>query len=97
MSLKSSASAKPLTAMIALALICLTLSGCVLRSQVVTEYRTVEVEVERLIPIDPALTQPQPPPDMDVVTWLDAVVLGIHYRHRWESCEARLKAIRSAQ
>ena len=78
-----------------LALICLSLmlSGCA-STRVVTEYQTVTVEVERLVPVDPELTRPQEPPIMDVVTWLDAVVLGIHYRHRWEACEVRLAEIR---
>ena len=90
---KFRSSAKPLTATLALALLCLTLSGCA-SPRVVTEYETVTIKVERLVPIDPALTQAQDAPSMDVRTWLDAVVLGIHYRHRWEACETRMSEIR---
>lgn len=61
-----------------------------------TQYETVTVERDRLIPIDPELTRAQEPPDMAVETWLDAVILGIHYRHRWEACEVRMQAIREA-
>lgn len=57
------------------------------------EPRAEIVEVERLAPIDPRLTQPQSPPDRALQTWLDALVLMIEYRHRWESCEARLAEI----
>ena len=79
--------------MLALLLLCLT--GCASSPAVVTEYETVFVEVERLVPIDPELTRAQEAPDMEVETWLDAAVIGIHFRHLWESCETRMEIIRS--
>lgn len=77
-------------AMLVLALPFLT--GC--SRQVVTETRTVYIEVERLVPIDPALTYAQEPPDRPLEIWLDALVLMIEYRHRWDSCEIRMDEIR---
>lgn len=82
-----------LTVTPALMLACLMLSACA-SPRVVTQTKTVTVEVERIVPVDPALTYAQDAPDLDPQTWLDAVVLGIHYRHRWESCEIRMEAIR---
>ena len=79
------------TAMLALA--CLSLIGCA-GPQVVTQTETVEVEVERIVPVDPALTYAQEHPDRPLVTWLDALVLSIEYRHRFESCEIRMGEIR---
>lgn len=79
------------TAMLALA--CLSLIGCA-GPQVVRQTETVEVEVERIVAVDPELTRPTPPPDRELVLWIDAIVLMIEYRHRWESCEIRLSEIR---
>ena len=76
-----------------LALLCLYLTGCV-TPRVVTEYKTVYVDRERIVPVDPALTRAQEPTQRELVTWLDALVLMIEYRHRWESCEVRMDAIR---
>ena len=77
-----------------LALVCLSLSACALQPRVVTEYRTVYVDRYSLVPVDPELTRAQEPPDRELVTWLDALLLSIEYRHRWESCEVRLSEIR---
>lgn len=72
----------------------LTLSGCA-SPRVVTDTKPcAPIEVERLVPVDPALTYAQEPPELEPVTWLDALVLGIHYRHRFESCEIRMEEIR---
>ena len=76
-----------------LVLLLLSLTGCA-TPRVVTEYRTETVEVERIVAVDPELTRPTPPPDRELVLWIDAIVLMIEYRHRWESCEVRLSEIR---
>ena len=77
-----------------LALACLSPIGCA-GPQVVTELTPCEpIEVERLVPVDPDLTYAQEHPDRPLVTWLDALVLSIEYRHRWESCEIRMGEIR---
>ena len=81
----------------ALACLCLTLSACALTPEPVIEYRTVPIEVERLVPVPGALTRALDPPDLDVRTWGDCPVLVIHYRHRWESCETRMREIRDIQ
>ena len=78
---------------VTLALVLLSLTACA-SPRVVTEYETVYVDRERIVPVDPALTYAQGHPDRPLVTWLDALVLGIEYRHRWESCEARMEEIR---
>ena len=78
---------------VTLALACLSLTGCV-TPRVVTETKTVTVVEERIVPVDPKLTRALPPPDRDLVTWLDALVMSIEYRHRWESCEHRMSVIR---
>ena len=83
----------PLTVTLALMLASLMLSGCA-SPRVVTETKTITVIEERIVPVDPGLTYPQDPPDLQPETWLDALVLGIHYRHRWESCEYRMGEIR---
>ena len=80
-----------LMAICALALLYLT--GCV-TPRIVTERQVVEVEIERIVPVDPALTRAQAHPDRPLVTWLDALVLMIEYRHRFESCEVRMGEIR---
>lgn len=81
--------------MLAACLLCLTTfaAGCA-SPRVVTETVEVPIIVERLVPIDPALTRPQAPPDVEPQIWIDAAVIAIHYRHRWESCEARMHEIR---
>jgi len=79
---------------VTLALACLSLSGCA-TPRVVTQTETVEVVVDRIVPVDPQLTRALPPPDRKLVTWLDALVMSIEYRHRWESCEIRMGEIRS--
>ena len=58
------------------------------------EYRTVIEYRDRIVPVPDELTEPQRPPELVPVTWLDGVVLGIHYRHKWEACEVRMSAIR---
>jgi Ni,Fe-hydrogenase III small subunit len=78
---------------VTLALACLSLTACA-TPRVVTETQTVEVVVERIVPVDPKLTRALPPPDRELVTWLDALVMSIEYRHRWESCETRMEEIR---
>ena len=88
---QSSALSVWLMAICALALLYLT--GCV-TPRIVTERQVVEVEIERIVPVDPALTRAQSHPDRPLVTWLDALVLMIEYRHRFESCEVRMDAIR---
>lgn len=52
------------------------------------------VETERLVPVDPALTYAQDAPTRELVTWLDALLLGIEYRALWLSCEQRMSVIR---
>ena len=71
----------------------LLLSGCA-TPRIVTERQVVEVEIDRIVPVDPALTRAQSHPDRPLVTWLDALVLMIEYRHRFESCEVRMGEIR---
>ena len=71
----------------------LSLIGCA-GPRVVTQTETVTVEIERIVPVDPALTYAHEHPDRPLVTWLDALVLAIEYRHRFESCEIRMKEIR---
>ena len=75
-------------------LLLLSLTGCSSQPRVVTEYKTVYVDRERIVPVDPALTRAQAHPDRPLVTWLDALVLLIEYRHRFESCEVRMGEIR---
>ena len=77
-----------------LVLLLLSLTGCASQPRVVTEYQTVYVDRERIVPVDPALTRALPAPARELVTWLDALVLMIEYRHRWESCEVRMEEIR---
>ena len=75
----------------------LFLSACGLQPKVVTEIAPcAPVEVERIVPVDPGLTYALPAPERELVTWLDALALGIEYRHRWESCEERMEEIRGA-
>ena len=81
------------TGTLALAFTCLLMSGCG-STQVVTERETTEVEVERLVPVDPALTRPMEPVTFVAVTWLDAAILAIHWRQRAESCDDRMGEIR---
>ena len=88
---QSSASFALLTVTLALTLTFLT--GCA-TPRIVTERQVVEVEIERIVPVDPALTRALPAPARELVTWLDALVLMIEYRHRWESCEVRMEEIR---
>lgn len=76
-----------------LALTLLFLAACA-GPQVITETETVYVDRERLIPIDERLTYAQEPPERPLVIWLDALVLSVEYRHRWESCEYRMEQIR---
>ena len=76
-----------------LALTLTFLTGCA-TPRIVTERQVVEVEIERIVPVDPALTRAQAHPDRPLVTWLDALVLMIEYRHRFESCEVRMDAIK---
>jgi len=78
---------------LAVCLICLTILGCG-STRVVTETVEVPVIQERLVPIDPELTRAQTAPDLVPRIWMDAAVIAIHYRHRWESCEARMMEIR---
>ena len=69
-------------------------SGCASR-ETVTDTETVEVVKEVIVPVDERLTRPIAPPDMEPVTWLDGVILGVQYRQKWQSCEARMAEIRS--
>lgn len=62
--------------------------------RVITQTKTVTVEVERLVPVDPGLTYAQEPPTRPLVLWIDALALMIEYRHRFESCELRMEEIR---
>lgn len=59
-----------------------------------TQTETVTVEVERIVPVDSRLTYAQEHPDRPLITWLDALVLAIEYRHRFENCEYRMEQIR---
>ena len=78
---------------VTLALVLLSLTACA-TPRVVTETETVTVEVERLVPVTPELTYAQEPPTRPLEIWIDALVLMIEYRHRWESCEMRMEEIR---
>lgn len=78
--------------MIALISLSLMILGCA--SKPVIEYKTIEVEVERLVPIDERLTRPLPPPNTEPKLWLDVVVLLLEYEQRWASCEQRMEIIR---
>ena len=82
-------------AMIALAILCLPiLTGC--SATPLIELRTVEVPVERFIPVPATLTESLSPPDIPaaVMTWSEIAGLGLEYRSRWLSCEIDRLAIR---
>jgi len=70
------------------------ISGCASVPDCEPVYETVVEYRDRLVPVDDSLTTPQDPPTLEPVTWLDGVVLGVQYRHKWEACEVRLNAIR---
>lgn len=78
--------------MSALTALCLMTLGCA--SSPIIEYRTIEIPVERLVPIDRGLTKPLDAPTTEVKTWLDVAVLGLEYKERWLSCEQRMEIIR---
>jgi len=78
--------------MSALILLSLMMLGCA--SKPIIKYQTVEVPVERLVPIDKELTKPLEPPETEVKTWLDVAVIGLEYKERWLSCEQRMEIIR---
>ena len=81
------------TGMLAPIFLCLLISGCG-STRVVTEYETIEVEVERIVPVDERLTRPIEPMTFVAVTWLDSAILALHWRHRAESCDDRMTEIR---
>lgn len=76
----------------ALILASLILFGCA--SKPIIKYKTIEVPVERLVPIDKELTKPLDAPETTVETWVDVAVIGLEYKERWLSCEQRMKIIR---
>lgn len=78
---------------VTLALACLSLTACA-TPRVVTQTETVTVIEERIVPVDPGLTYAQEPPTRPLMLWVDALALMIEYRHRFESCEVRMKEIR---
>ena len=80
--------------MIALISLCLMASGCASVPDCEPVFSTVVEYRDRLVPVASELTEPQAPPDVEVVTWLDAVIIGIHYRQKWESAEYKLSVIR---
>lgn len=66
--------------------------GCA--SKPIIKYKTIEVPVETLVPIDEELTKPLDAPTTEVETWVDVAVIGLEYKERWLSCEQRMEIIR---
>lgn len=80
----------PLTNVLASLCLLIFVTGC---ETVVTETRTVKVPVERLVPVDPKLTQCNCQ-TREPEIWLDAAVIAIQYRQCYEACRARMHQIR---
>ena len=71
----------------------LILAGC--STKPIIEYRTVEVPVERIVPVPAELTKPlEPPEPLTNPTWLEIAVRGRLYQSLWQRCEIDRKAIR---
>ena len=69
------------------------MSGCG-STRVVTETETVEVQVDRLIPVDEELVRECVCNPREGEIWLDAAVIAIEYRQCWESCAQRMGELR---
>ncbi|HSH26152.1 MAG TPA: hypothetical protein VK972_00050 [Wenzhouxiangella sp.] len=60
------------------------------------EYRTVTEYRDRLVPVDERLTRDVPPPELEPVTWIEGVILGVHYKQKYEALRERMRVIREA-
>lgn len=82
------------TVTLALTCLCLSLFGCASAPEIQTEYETVVEYRDRPVPVDERLTRDVPPPDLEPVTWLEGVILGIYYKQKYQALRERMRIIR---